>query len=134
MNVGTILKHISEFDLDNYVLQIPSFICFWNDSTFVINHMLWQLEIHAKSIIEHINEDTQYKIFGCTQSLKLKACFPCSNQISVLKVFFLSIPCKNIWLHLVFGKAIHCFHSQCFQKSLCCVLIQLKVSFKNIGC
>ena len=29
-----------------------------------MNHMLWQLEIHAKSIVEHIHADTQYKIYG----------------------------------------------------------------------
>ena len=40
-----------------------------------MNHVLRKLEIHAKSIVEHTNEDTQCKIYGCTQSLKLKACF-----------------------------------------------------------
>jgi len=40
-----------------------------------MHHMLLQLEIHAKSTIEHIGEDTQCKICGCTHSLKFKACF-----------------------------------------------------------
>ena len=29
-----------------------------------MNHMLWQIEIHAKSIVEGNHSDTQYKICG----------------------------------------------------------------------
>ena len=99
-----------------------------------MSHMLWQLEIHAKSLVEHIIEDTQCKIHGCTQSLKLKAYFHVQIKLVFWKLFFI----KSIQKHLnsfgYLGKPFIVFHSQCFQKSLCCVLIQSKVSFKNTGC
>ena len=44
----------------------------------------------------------------------------------------LSSSCKNIWIHLVKGKAIHCFSFSMFpkKKSLCCVLI-IKSKFQK---
>ena len=55
----------------------------------------------------------------------------------------LSSPCKNIWIHLAFGKAIHCFSFSMFPKitMLCFDPIQKQVSksptvdsFQNMLC
>jgi len=60
-----------------------------------MNLMLWQLEIHEKSNVEHINEDTQCKICSCTPSLKLKACFHVQIKSVLQKLFFYQIHAKK---------------------------------------
>ena len=100
-----------------------------------MNHMLWQLEIHAKPIIEHMHEDTHYKICGHTKSLKLRACF----HIQIKSAFW----CKSMQKHLspfgiwespslflsliFFSKTLFsCFDLQNFQRVL------VVDSFKNM--
>jgi len=57
--------------------------------------------------------------------------FPCSNEINVLKVVLHQVHAKISKYIWYLGKPFIIFHSQCFQKSLCCVLIQFKNKFQN---
>ena len=100
-----------------------------------MNNMLWQLEIYAKSIVEHINEDTQCKICGCTQSLKLKACFHIEIKSVFRKLFFYQVHAKIsdfIWFFL--EKSFMVFHSQMFSKETLLLCSNPKISFKHTGC
>ena len=54
----------------------------------------------SKITVEHINEDTQCKICGCTQPLKLKACFHVQIKLVFRKLFFYQVHAKTskfIW-------------------------------------
>ena len=98
-----------------------------------MNHMLWQLEIHAKPIIEHIHADTQYKICGHTHSLKLRAYINIQIKPVFRRLFFYQVH-ANIWVHLVFWKVLHYFHPQyIFFKNLFVVFWSTKFS-KGTGC
>ena len=99
-----------------------------------MNHMLWQLEIHAKSIVEHINEDTQCKICGCTQSLKLKACFHVQIKSMFWKLFFYQVHAKKYEFIWYLGRPFIIFILNVSKNIFLRVLDQSQVSFKNTSC
>jgi len=110
-----------------------------------MNHMLWQLEIHAKPITEHIHVDTQYKLCGHTQSLKLRVCFHIQIKSVLRRLFFYQVHAKtseSIWylgkffiifiLDIFFFKNLFVvFWSTKFSKSTGCWLFQKHVRFKK---
>ena len=60
-----------------------------------MNHMLWQLEIHAQSIVAHIHADTQYIKFVVTQSLRLRVCFHIQIKPVFQQLFFYQVHAKH---------------------------------------
>ena len=92
-----------------------------------MNHMLWQLEIHAKSIVENILRTLNIK-FVVTQSLRLRVCFHFQIKLVFQQLFFYHSSCKtfeSIWYSgksfIIFTPKIHIFF---FKNPFHCVLIR----------
>ena len=93
--------------------------------------LLWQLEIHAKTTVEYISEDTQHTIcVALTHHVsKLVSIFKSNQSFEICP---LSSQCKSIWIHLVFWNHSLFFILNVSHQTACFVLIQTENTTSKI--